>query len=62
MTLPTPGVTPQITYNDMFALDANTVFLVGNGFHARLYLELQMGDQLARYNGKYFKYLSCWQF
>jgi|JRYE01.1.fsa_nt_gb gliding motility-associated-like protein len=32
LTLPTPGVTPQITYNDMFALDANTVFLVGNGF------------------------------
>lgn len=32
LPLPTPGVTPQITYNDMFALDANTVFLVGNGF------------------------------
>ena len=32
LPLPTPGVTPQITYNDMYALDANTVFLVGNGF------------------------------
>lgn len=32
LPLPTPGVTPQITYSDMFALDANTVFLVGNGF------------------------------
>lgn len=32
LPLPTPGVLPQITYNDMFALDANTVFLVGNGF------------------------------
>lgn len=32
LPLPTPGVSPQITYNDMFALDANTVFLAGNGF------------------------------
>lgn len=32
LPLPTPGVTPQITYRDMWALDANTVFLVGNGF------------------------------
>jgi gliding motility-associated-like protein len=32
LPLPTPGVTPQITYTDMFTLDANTVFLVGNGF------------------------------
>jgi gliding motility-associated-like protein len=32
LPLPTPGVTPQISYKDMFALDANTVFLVGNGF------------------------------
>ena len=32
LPLPTPGVTPQITYTDMFALDVNTVFLVGNGF------------------------------
>ncbi len=32
LPLPTPGVTPQITYTGMFALDNNTVFLVGNGF------------------------------
>ncbi|MFN4893001.1 MAG: YCF48-related protein [Bacteroidota bacterium] len=32
LPLPTPGVIPQISYKDMFALDANTVFLVGNGF------------------------------
>ena len=32
LPLPTPGVTPQITYTDMFALDDNTIFLVGNGF------------------------------
>lgn len=32
LPLPTPGVTPQISYKDMLALDANTVFLVGNGF------------------------------
>ncbi|MFM2337312.1 MAG: hypothetical protein RL115_505 [Bacteroidota bacterium] len=32
LPVPTPGVTPQISYTDMFALDANTVFLVGQGF------------------------------
>ncbi len=32
LPLPTPGITPQITYSDMFALDDNTVFLVGTGF------------------------------
>ncbi|MBL7733242.1 MAG: gliding motility-associated C-terminal domain-containing protein [Chitinophagaceae bacterium] len=32
LPLPTPGVTPQISYTDMFALDANTVYLTGNGF------------------------------
>jgi gliding motility-associated-like protein len=32
LPLPTPGITPQISYKDMFALNANTVFLVGNGF------------------------------
>lgn len=36
LPLPTPGVTPQITYNDMFALDANTVFLAGVGFPRRV--------------------------
>ena len=34
LPLPTPGVLPQISYNDMFALDDNTVFLVGIGFGA----------------------------
>lgn len=32
LPLPTPGVTPQITYKDLIALDANTVFVIGNGF------------------------------
>lgn len=32
LPLPTPGITPQITYTDMYALDVNTVFLTGNGF------------------------------
>lgn len=32
LPLPTPGVTPQITYTSMYALDNNTVFLTGNGF------------------------------
>jgi gliding motility-associated-like protein len=32
LPLPTPGITPQITYTDMFALNDNTVFLTGNGF------------------------------
>jgi len=32
LPLPTPGITPQITYTGMFALDVNTVFLTGNGF------------------------------
>jgi gliding motility-associated-like protein len=32
LPLPTPGVTPQISYSDMQALDANTVFLTGFGF------------------------------
>ncbi len=32
LPLPTPGVTPQITYTDMFALNENVVFLTGNGF------------------------------
>ncbi len=32
LPLPTPDVTPQITYTDLFALDANTVFLTGNGY------------------------------
>ncbi len=32
LPLPTAGVTPQITYSDMIAVDENTVFLSGNGF------------------------------
>lgn len=32
LPLPTPGVTPQITYRDMFAVNDNLVFIVGNGF------------------------------
>ena len=32
LPLPTPGVTPQITYSDMQALDENTVIISGNGF------------------------------
>jgi gliding motility-associated-like protein len=32
LPLPTPGVTPQITYTDMFALNENVVYLTGNGF------------------------------
>lgn len=32
LPLPTPGITPQITYSDMQAIDDNTVILTGNGF------------------------------
>ncbi len=32
LPLPFPAVTPQISYTDMFALDNNSIFLVGNGF------------------------------
>jgi gliding motility-associated-like protein len=32
LPLPNGGVAPQLTYTDMFALDANTVFIVGNGY------------------------------
>jgi len=43
LPLPTPGVTPQITYTDMFALDNNTVFLVGNGFPRKVILRTTDG-------------------
>lgn len=43
LPLPNPGVTPQLTYKDMYALDANTVFLVGNGFPRRLVLRTTDG-------------------
>ncbi len=32
LPLPTPGVTPQITYSDMVAVDDNVVYVTGNGF------------------------------
>ncbi len=43
LPLPFPGVTPQITYNDMFALNANTIFLVGNGFPRKVIIRSQDG-------------------
>jgi gliding motility-associated-like protein len=43
LPLPNPGVTPQISYRDMFALDANTVFLVGNGFPRKVVIKTTDG-------------------
>lgn len=43
LPLPFPGVTPQISYRDMFALDANTVFLVGNGFPRKVVIKTTDG-------------------
>ncbi len=43
LPLPFPGVTPQIQYRDMFALDANTVFLVGNGFPRKVVIRTTDG-------------------
>ncbi len=43
LPLPNPGVTPQISYKDMYALDANTVFLVGNGFPRKVVLRTTNG-------------------
>lgn len=43
LPLPFPGVTPQLTYTDMFALDANTVFLTGNGFPRRIIIKTTDG-------------------
>ncbi len=43
LPLPSPGVTPQISYRDMFALDANTVFLVGNGFPRKVVIKTTDG-------------------
>lgn len=43
LPLPNPGVTPQISYKDMIALDANTVFLVGNGFPRKVVLKTTDG-------------------
>lgn len=43
LPLPFPGVTPQITYTDMYALDANTVFLTGNGFPRKVVIKTTDG-------------------
>ena len=43
LPLPFPGVTPQISYTDMFALDANTVFLTGNGFPRKVVIKTTDG-------------------
>ncbi|MBP6286333.1 MAG: gliding motility-associated C-terminal domain-containing protein [Ferruginibacter sp.] len=43
LPLPSPGVTPQISYRDMYALDANTVFLVGNGFPRKVVIKTTDG-------------------
>jgi gliding motility-associated-like protein len=43
LPLPFPGVTPQITYNDMFALNDNTVFAVGVGFPRKVIIRTTDG-------------------
>lgn len=43
LPLPFPGVTPQIQYRDMQALDANTVFLVGIGFPRKVVIKTTDG-------------------
>jgi gliding motility-associated-like protein len=43
LPLPFPGVTPQITYTDLYALDANTVFLCGNGFPRKVVIKTTDG-------------------
>lgn len=45
LPLPTPGVTPQITYTDLQALDANTVFVTGNGFPRQVVFKTTDGGQ-----------------
>ncbi|MFN4961108.1 MAG: YCF48-related protein, partial [Bacteroidota bacterium] len=45
LPLPTPGVTPQITYTDLQALDANTVFVTGNGFPRQVVYKTTDGGQ-----------------
>lgn len=45
LPLPTPGVTPQITYTDMFALNDNVVFLTGNGFPRKVVFRTTDGGQ-----------------
>ncbi len=43
LPLPSPGVTPQLTYKDMYAVNDNLVFLVGNGFPRRQVLRTTDG-------------------
>lgn len=43
LPLPFPGVTPQIQYRDMQALDANTVLLVGIGFPRKVVIKTTDG-------------------
>jgi gliding motility-associated-like protein len=45
LPLPTPGVTPQISYTDLQALDANTVFVTGNGFPRQVVYKTTDGGQ-----------------
>ena len=45
LPLPTPGVTPQISYTDLQALDANTVFVTGNGFPRQVVFKTTDGGQ-----------------
>lgn len=45
LPLPTPGVTPQISYTDLQALDANTVFVTGNGFPRQVVFRTTDGGQ-----------------
>jgi gliding motility-associated-like protein len=45
LPLPTPGVTPQITYTDLQALDANTVFVTGNGYPRQVIFKTTDGGQ-----------------
>lgn len=45
LPLPTPGVTPQITYTDMFALNENVLFLTGNGFPRKVVFRSTDGGQ-----------------
>lgn len=45
LPLPTPGVTPQISYTDLQALDANTVFVTGNGYPRQVVFKTIDGGQ-----------------
>lgn len=45
LPLPTPGVTPAISYTDLQALDANTVFVTGNGYPRQVIFKTTDGGQ-----------------